>query len=71
MTDEALGLESAWRLAGMDGEGQEQVAVEDVDRCAAAMPEPPSVEARTDHDRSCSICSAASSPLRTPSSWKP
>ena len=38
MTDDTLGLESAWRLAGTDGEGREQVLTIDRDELTNAYP---------------------------------
>lgn len=52
-------------------QGQEQVARERVLGTVAAMPEPAAIEAGANHAPSLSICSAATSPLRTPSSWNP
>lgn len=37
-TDEALGLESAWRLAGSDGDGREQVLTINRDELTNAYP---------------------------------
>lgn len=38
MTDDALGLESAWRLAGTDGDGREQVLTINRDELTNAYP---------------------------------
>ena len=38
MTDETLGMESAWRLAGTDGAGQEQVLTINRDELTNAYP---------------------------------
>lgn len=38
MTDEALGLASAWRLAGTDGEGRDQVLTINRDELTSAYP---------------------------------
>lgn len=38
MTDEALDLESAWRLAGTDGAGREQLVIINRDELTSAYP---------------------------------
>lgn len=38
MTEDALGLESAWRLAGTDGAGREQLVIINRDELTSAYP---------------------------------